>query len=148
MRKNTRKTNVDEAVEYLHNRTLASLPGDVARLVYLASTRDYNTGEYLHDGIIYRFGEEIAVEAMAACHQEIFKRLAYGSFKTLMQELASYMESLTVQPAKFLDVWREYEPYRAMLPHGCDSVSLKLFFYDIMTALEVLKARREVSRAD
>ncbi len=148
MRNNTRKTAVIEAVEYIHNRTLASLPGDVARPVYLASTRDYNTGEYLHDGIIYRFGEEIAVEAMAACHQEIFIRLAYGSFKTLMQELASYMESLTVQPAKFLDVWREYEPYRAMLPHGCDSVSLKLFFYDIMTALEVLKARREVSRAD
>ena len=146
MRNNTRKTNVIEAVEYLHNRTLASLPGDVARLVYLASTRDYNTGEYLHDGIIYRFGEETAVEAMAACHQEIFKKLAYGSFKTLMQELASYMESLTVQPAKFLEVWREYEPYRAMLPHGCDSVSLKLFFYDIMTALEVLKARREMSR--
>src|SRR5436190_1559634 len=57
---------VEDALRDLRNRTLAKLDGDLARLVYLASTRDYNTGRYAHDGLSFRFSESVAETAGAS----------------------------------------------------------------------------------
>jgi len=40
-----RNIDVGQAVTDLTNRTLARLPSDFSRLVYLASSRDYNNGQ-------------------------------------------------------------------------------------------------------
>src|SRR5438094_7132065 len=84
---------IDPAVRDLRNRTLARLPGDVSRLVYLASSRALNTGRYSHDGIAFHFSENVASKAMAACHAEIFDRLVYCSLEELIEELQSYISS-------------------------------------------------------
>ena len=47
---------VEAACQDLNLRTLVHIHGDFARLVYLASMRDYNTGEYYHDGLAWQFG--------------------------------------------------------------------------------------------
>ena len=60
----------EEAVRDLQNRTLDRLDGDFAKLVYLASTRDYNTGRYAHDGLSFRFSEPVAERVLAAAHRE------------------------------------------------------------------------------
>jgi len=59
------ETAVEAAIRDLENRTLASLHGELTKLVYLSSTRDYNTGEYLHEGLAQRFGAEAAQQALA-----------------------------------------------------------------------------------
>ena len=46
---------VQEAYEDLLQRSLSRIPCDLGRLLYLASTRDYNTGNYHHDGLADRF---------------------------------------------------------------------------------------------
>ena len=55
-----RNIDVGQAVTDLTNRTLSRLPGDFSRLVYLASSRDYNTGQYYHDGLAFHFSESVA----------------------------------------------------------------------------------------
>jgi len=55
---------VQEAYDDLLNRTLARIPCDLGRLIYLASTRDYNTGNYYHEGLANRFRAEVARKAL------------------------------------------------------------------------------------
>ena len=80
---------VEEALRDLQNRTLARLNGDFAKLVYLASTRDYNTGHYAHDGLSFRFSELVAERALAAAHREVFVSLALSPLRVLVGHLSS-----------------------------------------------------------
>src|SRR5260370_8320878 len=82
-----RNIDIESAVSDLRNRTLSRLPCDFSRLVFLASTRDYNTGQYYHDGLAFHFSERVASEALAACHREIFDRLVFCSLVELIDEL-------------------------------------------------------------
>jgi len=52
--------DVQKAAEDVHRRTLATIPRALDRFIYLASTRDYNTGMYFHDGLAARFSAEVA----------------------------------------------------------------------------------------
>jgi len=73
------EAEVEVAVRDLETRTLANLRGGLTRLVYLSSTRDYNTGEYQHDGLTHQFGAQVAQLALAQCHQAAFQDLLYSS---------------------------------------------------------------------
>ena len=57
------------AYEDFVGRTLASLPGLLARLVYLGSLRD-DAGDYCHWGLSRTFGPGRASEALAQAHAE------------------------------------------------------------------------------
>ena len=59
MNNGLRSMNLEDALNDLQGHTLRGIPGEIARLVYLASTRDYNTGRYYHDGLVFRFTEEV-----------------------------------------------------------------------------------------
>src|SRR5256886_3985399 len=101
-----KNVEIEPAIRDLRNRTLARLPGDVSRLVYLASSRDLNTGRYSHDGLAFHFSENVACKAMAACHAEIFNRLVYCSLQELIEELRSYISSTAERPGDVLESWR------------------------------------------
>ena len=84
---------VEVALQDLRNRTLAKLAGDLARLVYLASTRDYNTGRYAHDGLSFRFSESVAETVLAATYREAFASLALSLLRVLVSQLEHYIRS-------------------------------------------------------
>src|SRR6266478_8103081 len=86
-------TTVEDGLRDLRNRTLAKLDGDFARLVYLASTRDYNTGRYAHDGLSFRFSESVAQEALSAAHRGVFASLALRPLRVLVANLEQYIRS-------------------------------------------------------
>ena len=65
MSRNARRMDSETAIDDLKNRTIAGIAGDIGRLIYLASTRDYNTGRYYHAGLASRFTEEVASNALA-----------------------------------------------------------------------------------
>ena len=88
---------VQKAVRDLESRTLAKIPGDIAKLVYLCSTRDYNTGRYYHDGLNVFFGPEVANAALARCHENTFQVLLYKSLSQIVDSLQRYFEA-TGQP--------------------------------------------------
>ena len=75
MRTKFTRMDVEAAKEDIRNHTLAPIKNDFGRLIYLASTRDYNTGKYYHDGLAFQFSEPTAERALAACHHEVFEQL-------------------------------------------------------------------------
>src|SRR5713101_7178060 len=102
----SKNVEIAPAVTDLRNRTLARLPGDFSRLVYLASSRDLNTGHYSHDGLAFHFSQGVASKAMAACHRQIFDRLVYASLEELIEELCNYIASTDERPEEFLKSWK------------------------------------------
>jgi hypothetical protein len=131
---------VEAAVRDLENRTLANLPGQLTRLVYLSSTRDYNTGEYQHDGLAHRYGEDAAREALSRCHQTAFEDLLTTSLSELVSQLDEYIASTGAAKDKVLQSWSQLQAYRVLIPAACDGLSADLFTTNIKIALEALRS--------
>ena len=138
-----KRVSVEVAIENLQNHTLEGIPGSIAKLVYLASTRDYNSGRYYHDGLAFRFTEEVAQTALSVYHGRIFQELVSCSLEDLCGQLKSYMETSGIAPADFLELWGKLEPYRVTVPLECDNLSARLFFSNIKIALAILQSRPE-----
>jgi hypothetical protein len=135
----TQDRKFEEARRDLHYRTLSKLDGEFASLVYLASTRDYNTGQYVHDGLAAHFSEPIAERALAAAHREIFKSLALSPLKVLVSELEHYIRSGGGDVNEVLNTWRNLEPYRMLVPTRCELLIVELFISNIKIALAIVE---------
>jgi hypothetical protein len=136
------RMSVEAAIQDLQGRTLGELPGTVAQLVYLASTRDYNTGQYYHDGLAFRHTEEVARVALAAHHKRIFRELVFCPLEALIQQLELYINSSRVERSHFLGLWKKIEPFRVTVPMDCDPLSVELFFSNLKVALAILLSRQ------
>ena len=130
----------DAAIRDLEHRTLVNLHGHLTRLVYLSSTRDYNTGEYQHAGLADRFGPDIAQRALEHCHQLVFDELLAMDLAELSRQLRLYIESTGAEREKVLDAWRRLQAYRLLVPAACDSLTSDLFASNVKIALEALRA--------
>jgi hypothetical protein len=140
--------DIEPAVTDLRNRTLSRLPGDFSRLVYLASSRDCNTGQYYHDGLTFHFSQDVASKAMALCHREIFDRLLYASLKELIEELCSYISSTEERPEDFLKSWKHLGSYRVTIPSECDELEAEVFSSNVKMALAILQTRQKSASRD
>jgi hypothetical protein len=143
MRIEVKREDVEAAIEDVKSRTLAGLPGDLARLIYIASTRDYNTGHYYHEGLAMHFTEEVARRALAACHQEIFDRLAPSLVEDLVKQLETYVSSTHARPVEVLEAWKKLEPYRVTIPLECAPLAAEFFFSNVRIGLAILQARQD-----
>jgi hypothetical protein len=132
---------VQKAVRDLEGRTLTKIPGDIAKLVYLCSTRDYNTGRYYHDGLSIFFGAEVANAALARCHDSTFQVLLYKSLSQIVDSLARYFEATGQPRDHVLQVWQKLQAYHVLIPAGCDSLSAEFFLSNIKIALAMLNQR-------
>lgn len=119
----------------LQAHTLARLDGDFAKLVYLASTRSYNTGRYTHDGLALQYSASVAAQALAAEHQEVFRGLALSSLRNLAEHLVLYLRSGCARPEEILSTWKELQPYRILPPARTDPLTVMLFLSNVKVAL-------------
>ena len=142
-----RLVTMNNAYDDLLRRTLSGIASDLARLIYLASTRDYNSGVYHHEGLSARYGPESTRVALQAAHRDIFYRLITLSLEELVDELEIYVRNSREEPAGFIHAWQELEPYRVAVPMEVDSTTVQLFLSNIRLALEVLRFRQEHSQA-
>ena len=138
MREKLKYEDVERARRDLQNRTLAKMPGDFARLIYLASTRDYNTGEYYHEGLAFQFGERAARSALASCHRDLFQRMVQCSVRELVEHLEVYARSTHLPSPDFLRAWDRLQPYRVTIPLDCGPLAAQFFASNVRTALAIL----------
>jgi hypothetical protein len=136
-------TTVEHAYEDFLRRSLSRISGDLARLIYLASTRDYNTGKYHHDGLAAQFDPEIACQALELAHREIFHRVAARSLEGLVVEVELYINASRQSREEVLEVWQKLEPYRVALPVDVNAAVAQLFVSNVRLALAILRRRQE-----
>jgi len=134
--------DVEAAREDLRNRTLAKIPGDFARLIYLASTRDYNTGEYYHEGLAFQFGETAARRALSFCHRDLFQRMVQCSVRELVEHLEAYARCTHLPSMDFVRVWNTLQPYCVTIPLDCGPLAARFFASNVRTALAILDSGR------
>jgi hypothetical protein len=132
---------VEQAYDDLSRRSLSKIDGDLARLIYLASTRDYNTGKYHHDGLAARFQEETAGQALELAHREIFVQIAARSLEEIVDQVEIYVSSSPQSREEVLHVWQRLEPYRVALPVDVNIAVAQLFVSNIKLALAILRQR-------
>jgi len=136
----------ESAIRDLEARTLAGLHGGISKVVYLSGTRDYNTGQYQHDGLALRFGESAAQTALARCHEAVFRDLLHCGMEALVAQLADYIESTGADWERVLDSWQRLEAYRVLIPGNCDPFTADCFITNIKIALEVLRLGAPAAR--
>jgi hypothetical protein len=132
---------VAAALRDLERHTLASIPGNLDKLVYLASTRDYDTGQYHHDGLAQTYTVEAAQTALRLCHESVFRALADGSLESLVREIRAYLITRQENASQVLEAWRGLEPYRMLVPAGCDPRLRDLFLTNFSAALAVVRSK-------
>jgi hypothetical protein len=134
--------DVQKAAEDVRHRTLAKIPRVLDRFIYLASMRDYNTGIYYHDGLAARFSPDVACEALAGCHQEVYRELLLCPVRDLVTQMEAYIGSSQTRPVDFISTWRRLEPYRVAIPVRTDPFSAELLFSNFRIALAIVEERR------
>ncbi len=134
---------VNRTYNDLLNRTLSKISCDLARLIYLASTRDYNSGAYHHEGLSFRHGANEAREALQTAHREVFCRLVACSLEELVDQLDLYIRSCHEAPGDVLDAWQKLEPYRVAMPMDVNPTMVELLLSNIKVALRVLHFRQD-----
>jgi hypothetical protein len=133
------------AYDDLLRRSLSKISGDLARVIYLASTRDYNTGTYHHEGLAARFRSEVAGKALEAAHREIFYKIASCSLEELVREVEIYMNCSSQSRDEVLHIWRKLEPYRLALPMDVNVAVAQLFVSNIRLALAILERQEQLA---
>jgi hypothetical protein len=133
--------DVEAAKEDLRVRTLGPIGYDFGRLLYLASTRDYTSGEYHHYGLERSFSEHVAREALAAWHQEVFYDLAICPLRSLVPQVERFMVSSGRDLQNSVNSWEAFETYRLTVPNDCDRLTAGLLLSNIRVAMALLKSR-------
>jgi hypothetical protein len=146
MPERVQRTDVVAASDDLRNRTLAKIGLEFGRLIYLASTRDYNTGRYYHDGLAFRFSEEAAGKALAEAHREVFMNLSLGPLEDLVDQLQLYLLSVGTELKEVIRTWEKLEPYRVAIPADSDPLTASLFLANVKIALAVVESRYQLAR--
>ena len=144
----TKLVTVQAAYDDFLQRSLSKLSCDLARLIYLASTRDYNTGTYHHDGLASRFSPETAAKALEVAHRQIFLQLSAYSLEELVEQLRIYFEASKDGATEILRMWQKLEPYRIAIPVEVNPAVARLFLSNVRLALAIWRSRQDQSPPD
>ena len=136
-----RRTDLAIAIQEIEREFLEVIQEDIARLVFLASTRDYQADRYQHDVIAFLYSEELSNQALAFCHRKIFDRVSLTPLAKLVWQLESYLFSPLMPQNEVIQLWRKHTPYNILPPRDCDPLVVEIFLSNMKLALTILEER-------
>ncbi len=127
------------ALEDFESNTLDPMRGVFARLIYLASLRDYNTGRYHHYGLETLHSIEAVDRALRKCHTRVFEELMALPLEDQTRDLLNFFESLREDRARLINAWQRLRSYQVLPPEDCPPLARELFEKNIEVTLKVLR---------
>jgi len=118
---------------------LEALPNDLARMLYLSSLRDCNSGRYLHPQLSASLGLDEAHRVLSACHDRIFLRLLTIPVAQYVLQLEEYIRFARTERNTILTTWQSLKAYRATVPVGALPVYRDIFSVNVEIALFILE---------
>ncbi len=128
--------------------TLAGIPGEFARLVYLASLRDLSSGRYEHQGLAALYPEEAVQQALQVCHEQIFERILETPLSKHLEDLRSCLAAMEGGLTAVVSHWRQLEAYRLLIPEQAPDYLKELFISNLRALLEMLHEQYNLARSD
>ncbi len=125
-------------IEDFASTTLAGIPGDVSRLLHVATLQDMATGRYRHAGLETIYSEPSVHEALKLCHHELFERILETSLEQQELELRKCLEALGSPTSDIAERWREHEFYRVLIPSGVPPYLRDLFCSNLSVLLQLI----------
>ena len=122
----------------LWRHTLSQIPSVFARLVYLASLRNPNTGCYEHHGLALVFGEQESDQALRLSHDQAFVEWLNYGLEYQKADLNLYLSSLTTDKKTLAATWQRLAPYRNFLPALAGEAERRLYLADLNALLGLL----------
>ena len=132
----------------LWRRTLSRIPTVFGRLVYLASLRNSDTGQYEHYGLAQAFGDEEADRALRESHLQSFNEWLCFPLERQKADLDEYLSSLDTEPRRVIETWIRLSPYRHLPPSATREVERRLYLTDLETILDLLRHEHGVACPD
>jgi hypothetical protein len=136
-----RRADIALAIQEIERDFLEVIQEDIARLIFLASTRDYQTNRYQHDVMAFLYSEEMTDEALAACHRKVFDRVSITPLSELVWQLNNYLYSVIMPQSEVIKLWRKHTPYHILPPRECDPLAAEMFLSNVKVALAILEER-------
>lgn len=118
-----------------------ALPNDLSRMIYIATLRDNNSGDYYHPELARKLGAQVANRAMFICHKELYDRVVGLSLEKLTDQLEVYANTTRVPKERLFESWRKLRAYRATIPIDALPISVEIFSMKVEVAVAVLEAR-------
>ena len=137
-----------QTAEEVWNRTVAQIPGLFERLLYLGGIRNAATGTYEHQGLILRFGEEVAQSAILRSHEQTFVAWLAQPLETRVSDLEFYFARQKLLPETAISHWTEVPPCGLMTPTTARDSERLLCSEDFTTILGLLRSRLGLQRPD
>lgn len=118
--------------------TLAGIPSDYSRLLYVSSLRDLASGRYVHEGLAAVYPEEAVQQAMTHCHEELFAKILETPLEQQEGDLRACLGALEGDFWDIVARWQELESYRLLLPAGVPGYLHDLFCSNLRALLGLL----------
>ncbi len=128
--------------------TLAGIPGQFARLVYVASLRDLSSGRYEHQGLAALYPEEAVQQALEVCHEQIFERILETPLSEQLEDLRTCLVAMEGGLSSAVSHWRQLEAYRVLMPEQAPDYLKELFLSNLRALLEILQEQDPLIHSD
>jgi hypothetical protein len=119
-------------------RTLAAIPSEYGRLLYVSSLRDLASGRYVHEGLAAVYPGEAVQQGLTHCHEELFAKLLETSLEEQEWDLRACLSALEGDFWDIIARWQELESYRLLLPAGVPGYLHDLFCSNVRALLGLL----------
>jgi hypothetical protein len=136
------------ATSDLWRNTLSQIPTVFGRLVYLASLRNSNNGNYEHHGLGLVFGEDEANRALKDSHSAVFAEWLTFNLEQQKADLDLYLAGLFEDKRLVVETWIRLAPYQNLIPASVRGVERRLYISDLAALMELFRNVYAVAAPD